>query len=204
MAPSSKVSLTLVLLSGILVGGGVTWSASASQPIQSVSIVGRDYSETPEQKERRERSERLFKQKVDTVAARLGEHRRAEAERLVRMQEAAEAARPKQITPTRSANNDNGQCSERRVQADRSFTSQVSEADARERAQVFSNRECMGGQLSCSGITCTRNAFPVPGGARQWAEKNVAGLVTYQCTLAATQMRQVCDGPRNGSRVSSQ
>lgn len=192
MVPSSRGSLSLVLLFGMLVGSGVTWSALASQPGEGLIITGGNYSETPEQKERRERSERLFKQKVDTVAARLGEHRRAEAERLVRMQEAAEAARPKQIAPTRSADRETGNCSERRISANEGFSSNVSEADAREKAQVFSNRECSRGTLTCGGITCRDNTRGLP--------QNLTVSIRYQCTLTATRMQRFCDG----SRVSGQ
>ena len=202
MRQSHYLSLTLALVAlGAALGVGLDPAASQRREGVVITCDGcGDYRETPEQAERRRRSEQLFKQQVDAEVARLGEHRRAEAERLVRMREAAAAARPKQLAPTQSAQQEAGQCSERRILANQSFSSQLSEADARSRAQAYSNRECPRGNLTCGGITCQRSAAAVPGGARQWAEKNVTGLVTYQCTLAATRMQRFC----SGSRVSSE
>ncbi|MFC3711146.1 hypothetical protein ACFOMD_01095 [Sphingoaurantiacus capsulatus] len=85
-----------------------------------------------------------FDRKVDALVDRMGPHRRAEAERLVKMRDAADAVRPKpkKACPvTRQV---------RYVDGD----SSVSQAEARQRAEAKWAASCSRPGWSCGPITC--------------------------------------------------
>lgn len=93
------------------------WSASCYDGTYTcVSIGGSPTELTPAQKAEQERLKRegeakaaARKARVDALVSQWGEHRRGEAERFIDMQQAADAARPKPVTPPQQPK----QCTER-------------------------------------------------------------------------------------------
>lgn len=138
-----------------------------------------------EQRERerliREAKEAEFKRQVDAqVKIMGGEHRRAEAERFVKMREAANAARPKVSKPQTPPS----QCKDTRIADGFSSAWLENVADARAQVERWATR-CGTNGISCGPITCKGiNTDPVANRA----------AIRHSCTITATRPYKSCPG----------
>lgn len=136
----------------------------------------------------REAREAEIKRQVDAqVKIMGGEHRRAEAERFVKMRDAADAARPKvnttQTTPS--------QCEDKRIADGFSSGWVANVADARAQVAQWASR-CGTSGISCGPVTCKSfNNELMP---------NRPAVIRHSCTITATRPYKSC----SGSTVSAQ
>ena len=131
-------------------------------------------------------AERLFQEKVDAYIRQHGPHRRAEAERFVRMQVAAAAARGS--VPT--AGKGNRQCSSRMISDGFQSPWLPNPAAARAQADEWAGRMCGQAGRVCSGVTCRTQNFGLG---------RSPDIVT-SCTASARRRYETCEGPNAVSR----
>ena len=100
-------------------------------------------------------AERRFQQGVDDYIRQHGPHRRAEAERFVRMQQAAELARGNRPTTQNSP----AQCAARMIPDGFQSPWSPNPAAARAQADEWAGRMCNQNGRTCTGVTCRTENF---------------------------------------------